>query len=156
MPWNDTAQLNYLNPEVREAVIQTILDVARKFPIIRFDAAMTLAKRHYHRLWFPEPGSGGDIPTRSDHGMTKEEFDRALPVEFWREVVDRAAVEAPDTLLLAEAFWLMEGYFVRTLGMHRVYNSAFMNLLRNEDNAKYRMVMKNTLEFDPEILKRFR
>jgi glycosidase len=155
MPWNDTAQLDYLNPEVREAVIQTILDVARKFPIIRFDAAMTLAKRHYHRLWFPEPGSGGDIPTRSDHGMTKEEFDRAMPVEFWREVVDRAAVEAPDTLLLAEAFWLMEGYFVRTLGMHRVYNSAFMNLLRNEDNAKYRTVMKNTLEFDPEILKRF-
>lgn len=155
MPWNDTAQLNYLNPQVREAVIQTILTVARKFPIIRFDAAMTLAKRHYHRLWFPEPGSGGDIPTRSDHGMSRDEFDRAMPVEFWREVVDRAAVEAPDTLLLAEAFWLMEGYFVRTLGMHRVYNSAFMNLLRNEDNAKYRMVMKNTLEFDPEILKRF-
>jgi glycosidase len=32
MPWNDTAQLNYLIPEVREAVIQTILHVARKFP----------------------------------------------------------------------------------------------------------------------------
>jgi len=45
MPWNDTAQLNYLNPEVREAVIQTILSVARKFPIIRFDAAMTLTKK---------------------------------------------------------------------------------------------------------------
>jgi len=78
-----------------------------------------------------------------------------MPIEFWREVVDRVALEAPDTLLLAEAFWLMEGYFVRTLGMHRVYNSAFMNLLRNEDNAKYRLVMKNTLEFDPEIMKRF-
>jgi glycosidase len=155
MPWNDTAQLNYLNPEVREAVIQTILDVARKFPIIRFDAAMTLAKRHYQRLWFPEPGSGGDIPSRAGLGLTKEQFDALMPVEFWREVVDRAAVEAPDTLLLAEAFWLMEGYFVRTLGMHRVYNSAFMNLLRNEDNAKYRQVMKNTIEFDPEILKRF-
>lgn len=154
MPWNDTAQLNYLNPEVREAVIQTILHVARKFPIIRFDAAMTLAKKHVQRLWFPEPGSGGAIPSRSDFGMTKEQFDNLMPVEFWREVVDRVAVEAPDTLLLAEAFWLMEGYFVRTLGMHRVYNSAFMNLLRNEDNAKYRVVMKNTLEFDPEILKR--
>ena len=64
-------------------------------------------------------------------------------------------VEAPDTLLLAEAFWLMEGYFVRTLGMHRVYNSAFMNMLRDEENAKYRTVIKNTLEFDPEILKRY-
>ena len=43
-PWNDTAQLNYLKAEVREGVIQTILHVARMFPIIRFDAAMTLAK----------------------------------------------------------------------------------------------------------------
>jgi len=56
---------------------------------------------------------------------------------------------------LAEAFWLMEGYFVRTLGMHRVYNSAFMNMLHTEDNANYRMTIKNVLEFSPEVLKRF-
>ena len=155
MPWNDTAQLNYLNPEVREAVIQTILHVARQFPIIRFDAAMTLAKKHFQRLWFPEPGGGGAIPTRAEHGLTKADFDAAMPAEFWREVVDRVAAEAPDTLLLAEAFWLLEGYFVRTLGMHRVYNSAFMHMLRDEDNAKYRSVIKNTLEFEPEVLKRY-
>ena len=155
MPWNDTAQLNYLNPEVRETVIQTILQVAKRFPIIRFDAAMTLAKKHYQRLWFPEPGTGGAIPTRAEFSMTKADFDKAFPMEFWREVVDRVAAEAPDTLLLAEAFWLMEGYFVRTLGMHRVYNSAFMNLLRDEDNAKYRILLKSTLEFDPDILKRY-
>jgi hypothetical protein len=155
MPWNDTAQLNYLLAEVREAVIQTILHVARKFPIIRFDAAMTLAKRHYHRLWFPEPGGGGDIPSRAEHGLTQAQFDQAFPEEFWRMVVDRVAQEAPDTLLLAEAFWLMEGYFVRTLGMHRVYNSAFMNMMRDEKNQEYRLVIKNTLEFDTEILKRY-
>jgi hypothetical protein len=155
MPWNDTAQLNFLKPEVREAVIQTILHVARNFPIIRFDAAMTLAKKHYQRLWFPEPGSGGAIPSRAEHGLTREAFNAAMPNEFWREVVDRVAAEVPDTLLLAEAFWLMEGYFVRTLGMHRVYNSAFMNMLRDEENANYRSVIKNTIEFDPEILKRY-
>jgi hypothetical protein len=49
----------------------------------------------------------------------------------------------------------MEGYFVRTLGMHRVYNSAFMNMLRDEENANYRSVIKNTLGFDPEVLKRY-
>ena len=154
-PWNDTAQLNYLLQEVREAVIQTILHVARQFPIIRFDAAMTLAKKHYQRLWFPQPGLGSGVPSRAEHGMTRESFDAAFPAEFWREVVDRVAVEAPDTLLLAEAFWLMEGYFVRTLGMHRVYNSAFMNMLKMEENAKYRQTIKNVLEFNPEILKRF-
>jgi glycosidase len=154
-PWNDTAQLDFTRADIREAVIQTILRVARDFPIIRFDAAMTLAKRHYQRLWFPEPGSGGAIPSRAERGLDRAEFDAVMPVEFWREVVDRVAREAPGTLLLAEAFWLMEGYFVRTLGMHRVYNSAFMIMLRDEDNAQYRLVVKNTLEFDPEILKRY-
>jgi len=154
-PWNDTAQLDYLNPAVREQVIQTILHVARLFPVIRFDAAMTLAKRHFHRLWFPGPGSSGAIPSRAEYGMSQAEFDKHMPHEFWREVVDRVAAEVPGTLLLAEAFWLMEGYFVRTLGMHRVYNSAFMVMLRDEDNAKYRSVIKNTLEFDPDIMKRY-
>ncbi|HRI87330.1 MAG TPA: alpha-amylase family glycosyl hydrolase, partial [Candidatus Hydrogenedentes bacterium] len=155
MPWNDTAQLNYLMPEVREAVIQTILHVARQFPIIRFDAAMTLAKKHFQRLWFPKLGDAGAIPSRAEFGMGRDDFDRAMPEEFWREVVDRVAREVPDTLLLAEAFWMMEGYFVRTLGMHRVYNSAFMNMLKMEQNANYRATVRNVLEFSPEILKRF-
>ncbi|HDD61119.1 MAG TPA: alpha-amylase [Chloroflexi bacterium] len=155
MPWNDTAQLDFLNPEVREAVIQNILHVAKKFPIIRFDAAMTLTKKHIQRLWFPEPGSGGAIPTRSEFGLNKTDFNRLMPKEFWLEVVDRVASEAPDTLLLAEAFWMMEGYFVRNLGMHRVYNSAFMHMLRDEDNKKYRGLIIKTLEYDPQILKRY-
>jgi glycosidase len=154
-PWNDTAQLNFLNPYVREAVIQMILHVSRLFPIIRFDAAMTLTRKHYQRLWFPEPGTGGAIPSRAEHGISHTDFLKAFPNEFWREVVDRINEENPDTLLLAEAFWLLEGFFVRTLGMHRVYNSAFMNMLRDEDNAKYRAVIRNTIEFDPKILKRF-
>ena len=154
-PWNDTAQLDYLNPAVREQVIQTILHVARLFPVIRFDAAMTLAKRHFQRLWFPNPGSSGAIPSRAEYGMTTAEFNEHMPHEFWREVVDRVAAEVPGTLLLAEAFWLMEGYFVRTLGMHRVYNSAFMHMMRDEENAKYRSVLKNTLEFEPDIMKRY-
>ncbi len=153
--WNDTAQLDYSKEHVREQVIQTILQVARQFPIIRFDAAMVLAKRHVQRLWFPLPGAGGSIPSRAENAMSQEEFDALMPHEFWRDVVDRVAVEVPGTLLLAEAFWLLEAYFVRTLGMHRVYNSAFMNMLRDEENAKYRSYLKKTIEFDPDVLKRY-
>lgn len=155
MPWNDTAQLNLLKEEVREALIDLIFRVANKFSIIRLDAAMTLTQKHYQRLWFPIPGTGGAIPSRSDFAMTQEEFLSHYPKEFWREVVDRFNQYKPNTLLLAEAFWLMEGYFVRTLGMHRVYNSAFMNMLKNEENSKYRELIKNTLKFNPQILKRY-
>ncbi len=155
MPWNDTAQLNLLLPEVRESLIQTIMHVARKTPIIRFDAAMTLAKKHFSRLWYPQPGHGGAIPSRSDYALSYEAFNKVFPEEFWREVVDRINTEMPHTLLLAEAFWLMEGYFVRSLGMHRVYNSAFMHMFMKEENDKYRDLITNTLEFNPEILKRY-
>lgn len=155
MPWNDTAQIDFLNPQAREEVMQKILHVARNFPIIRFDAAMVLAKKHIKRLWYPEPGKGGDIATRSEYALSAQEFESRIPQEFWREVVDRVAKEVPDTLLLAEAFWMMEGYFTRTLGMHRVYNSAFMNMLKKEENYKYRQTVKNTIEFDPQVLKRY-
>jgi len=155
MPWNDTAQIDFLKPEAREAVAERILHVAKSFPIIRFDAAMVLAKRHFRRLWYPEPGSGGDIASRAEHALSRRDFDQRLPEEFWRQVVDRCARETPDTLLLAEAFWMMEGYFVRTLGMHRVYNSAFMNMLKKEENGKFKETIKNTQEFDKRILKRF-
>jgi glycosidase len=156
MPWNDTAQLDYLRADVREAVIQTILEVARRSPIIRFDAAMTLATRHVRRLWYPPPGEGGGVPSRGRYGALDEAaFEAALPKEFWREVVDRVAAEVPDTLLLAEAFWMLEGYFVRSLGMHRVYNSAFMHMLRDQDNAGYQALMREVLQFDPRILQRY-
>lgn len=155
MPWNDTAQLNFLLPEVRQAMSDLIVATARRFRLIRFDAAMTLARKHFRRLWFPPPGGSAGVPSRSAFWMEDADFDRVFPREFWREVVDRIHAEVPDTLLIAEAFWLMESYFVRTLGMHRVYNSAFMHLLKQEENAKYRRILKDVLAFNPEILKRY-
>jgi hypothetical protein len=95
MPWNDTAQLNYLREDVRENVISTIIRIAKDFPIIRFDAAMTLAKRHYHRLWFPEPGKGGDIASRSERGMTRDEFNSFFP----KNSGERSLTELPLKLL---------------------------------------------------------
>ncbi len=155
MPWNDTAQLDYTRPDTREAVIQSLLDVARRFPIIRLDAAMTLARKHVQRLWYPPPGSGGAIPSRSDYGLTPEDFNARVPREFWVEVVERVAEKAPGTLLLAEAFWMMEGYFVKSLGMHRVYHSAFMHMLRDGQNTEFRAILHNILEYGPAILERY-
>ncbi|MCJ7710267.1 MAG: alpha-amylase family glycosyl hydrolase, partial [Chloroflexi bacterium] len=74
-PWNDTAQLDFSSAVVREQVIQTILAVARRFPVIRFDAAMVLARKHVQRLWWPLPGAGDGIPSRAEHAMRKAAFD---------------------------------------------------------------------------------
>ena len=154
MPWNDTAQLNYLNEETRTAVREVILDVAGKFDIIRLDAAMTLTKQHYKRLWFPYKGASKFIPTRGDNNMDKSEFDHLMPREFWIEVLEDIQEKEPNTLLIAEAFWLMEGFFIQHLGMDRVYNSAFMNLLRDEENKKFKQCIKDMIAIDPLFLER--
>ena len=116
---------------------------------------MTLARRHVQRLWYPPPGQGGAIPSRAAHGRTQAEFAALMPREFWVEVVERVAAEAPDTLLLAEAFWMMEEYFVRSLGMHRVYHSAFMHMLRDGDNAGFRRILRDMLAYSPAVLARY-
>lgn len=155
LPWNDTAQLDFTQAAVRRAVIDATVDVARRFPLIRLDAAMTLARKHVRRLWHPPPGEGGAVPSRAALALSQAEFDALMPGEFWRELVDEVAERAPGTMLLAEAFWLMEVYFVRSLGMNRVYNSAFMHMTMNEDNAGYRRYLKRFLEQAPQVLARF-
>ena len=156
MPWNDTAQLNYLDKEVRAQVIDTILSIVKRFPLIRFDAAMTLSSRQFQRLWYPLPDSKERcIPTREKSALSAKVFSRYMPREFWCEVIERVEKENPDTLLMAEAFWYMEGYFMKELGMHRVYNIAFMHSLRDEDNQNYQQMLKNALETNPEIVGRF-
>ncbi|MDK2981472.1 MAG: hypothetical protein PWQ55_1819 [Chloroflexota bacterium] len=155
MPWNDTAQLNYLNPDTRRAVLAEILRVARDFHVIRLDAAMTLVREHFKRLWFPEVGGEKFIPTRGGNTMSDAEFDRLMPREFWSEVIEAIQEETPQTVFIAEAFWLMEKYFINEIGMHRVYNSAFMHQLRDEDNAKFRSYLKEILQTNPAMLERF-
>jgi glycosidase len=154
LPWNDTAQLDLLEPATRRALVDEIVAVARRVPILRLDAAMVLARRHVQRLWYPPPGQGGAIPSRSGHGLSAREFDQRMPREFWLEVMDRVREEAPGTLMLAEAFWMMEAFFVRDLGMHRVYNSAFMHHLRDEENGRFRAAIQWALDNDPQVLAR--
>jgi glycosidase len=155
VPWNDTAQLDFLKPETRQAVIDQIVDVARRFPIVRFDAAMTLVKRHIQRLWYPKRGQPGFIYTRQDYRLSNQEFNRRLPREFWAEAVERLRAEAPESLLLAEAFWLLEGVFVHQLGLHRAYNSGFMHNLRAEDNVAFKQAIQEALVFDPRLLAQY-
>jgi len=155
LPWNDTAQVDFLHPEARRAVVDTVVAVARRFPVLRFDAAMTLVRQHVRRIWHPAPGEGGAVPSRAELALTDEEFDALMPGEFWREVVDAIAERAPGTMLLAEAFWLLEEAFVKRLGFHRVYNSAFMQLLAEGKDGEMRGLMEDVLRRDPAVLERY-
>ncbi|AFM11386.1 4-alpha-glucanotransferase [Turneriella parva] len=155
LPWNDTAQLDHTNPAVRHAIIDTAVALSQNFSIIRFDAAMTLTRDHYRRLWFPHADEAPAIASRSVYSLPQHEFDARMPAEFWAELVTAFRARSPDTLLVAEAFWMTEMYFVRALGMHRVYNSAFMHALRDEKNAEFEANLRDFRQNDADTLCRF-
>ena len=79
-----------------------------------------------------------------------------MPDEFWREVVDRVAAEVPGTLLLAEAFWL-HGRLLRPHARHapRVQQRLHEHAARRRERASTARYLKKTIEFDPDILKRY-
>lgn len=155
VPWNDTAQINFFNAKARQAVIASMAQAAKAFPIVRFDAAMVLVKSEAQRLWYPLHKSRQCVPGRQAFALTQAACDALMPREFWLEAVEALQKQSPGCMLMAEAFWMLERYFVRQLGLHRVYNSAFMKLLAQKNFSQYRRFIKESLAFDVNELGRF-
>jgi len=151
-PWNDTAQLDYSNPNTREKMIAEILRIARNFSLLRFDAAMLLTNQHIQRLWFPIDENQSHIPSRENKASKNAPNIEANRKEFWLELTETLNNKAPDTLLLAEAYWMLENYFAHTLGLHRVYNIQFMRLLAENNNQELVRSMKHLASRDLRFL----
>jgi len=154
MPWNDTAQLDLSKAKVRRALINQLKIIGRLFPIVRIDAAMLLTKYHFARLWYPRPFESSSVPSRYTATTEEKDFNKKFPKEFWKELTDEIKKSKSGILLFAETYWMTEWYFIKELGMNRVYNSAFMNMLLQEKNEDYHQIVKNILNDNPEILKR--
>ena len=62
----------------------TIVDVARRFPVIRSTRRWCCQGGTSGGCGGPNPGAGDGIPSRAEHAMSQAEFDARMPVEFWR------------------------------------------------------------------------
>ena len=102
------------------------------------------------------PGTGGGIPSRAEHAIAKARVRRG---GCRSSSGARSSTGSPPRSRTRSCWPRRSGCSRATScgpsGMHRVYNSAFMHMLRDEDGAGYRKVIKETIEFDPEILKRY-
>ncbi len=85
-PWPDVVQLNAFHPDLRQAAIGIMKDIAGQCDGIRVDLAMLFLNNTFERTWGWRVGS-------------------SPPTEFWREAIDAVRREYPGLLLLAEAYW---------------------------------------------------
>jgi hypothetical protein len=109
--WTDTAQLNYFNPETREAVLKRIEIVSQHCDGIRCDMAMLELNEIIQRVW----------------GWANKNPPFALPAEeFWKQAIQRV----PHLVYLAEAYWNTE-WTLQQLGFDFVYDKRLYDRLRS-------------------------
>jgi hypothetical protein len=110
-PWTDTAQINYFNPEARQAVIDTLEKIAGHCDGVRCDMAMLVLNGIFRRTW----------------GWTQENVASAGPAEeFWTEALQKV----PGLVYIAEAYWDTE-WTLQQLGFDFVYDKKLYDRLKN-------------------------
>ncbi|MCS6988481.1 MAG: alpha-amylase family glycosyl hydrolase [Chloroherpetonaceae bacterium] len=110
--WTDTLQLNYANPSLRKAMIQTLRTVAEKCDGVRCDMAMLELKSVFNRTWGWLAGE-----------MTEE---------FWIEAISQIKTFRSDFLFIAEAYWDTE-WTLQQMGFDFTYDKKLYDRLHRRD-----------------------
>ncbi len=124
-PWSDVAQLNYFNPDCRQAMIGVLKNIAQLCDGVRCDMAMLVTNEVFHRTWssllesWPTPAT-----------------------EFWQE----ATAAVPNTVWLAEVYWDME-WRMQQLGFDFTYDKRLYDRLREGSVASVRAHLGADVEY---------
>ena len=114
-PWTDVVQLDPMSPALRDAVVETLLDIADQCDGVRCDMAMLMLDDVFERTWRRPP----------------------LPEPYWREVTRRVRDKRPEFVFLAEAYWDREGDLVEQ-GIDYCYDKRLYDRLLGGDAASLR------------------
>ena len=87
--WADTAQVNAFSPELRQAALLTLLDIASQCDGVRCDMAMLMMNDVFARTWNSYVGT-------------------APRTEYWVDIIPKVKDQFPNFLFIAEVYWDME------------------------------------------------
>lgn len=91
--WQDTAQINFFQPEARDYLTETLLKISALCDGVRCDMAMLALNNVFQNTW------GGQL---KKFGFTKPEN------EFWKAAISEVRNIRPDFIFIAEAYWGLE------------------------------------------------
>ena len=112
-PWPDVAQLNAFDPGLRQATIDTLLDVAAQCDGLRCDMAMLMTTGIFTQTWGERAGSP--------------------PVEeYWHEIIPAVRARFPHLVFIAEVYWDME-WAMQQQGFDYCYDKRLYDRLVRDD-----------------------
>ncbi len=117
--WPDVLQLNAFQPGLRQAVIETLSDIAGQSDGVRCDMAMLLINAIFERTW---GNRAGQRPA----------------TDYWVDVITAIKKAHPDFLFMAEAYWDLE-WELQQQGFDYCYDKRLYDRLEHDTAESVRL-----------------
>lgn len=124
--WQDVAQLNYFNPDTREAMIDVLARVGSHADGVRCDMAMLVLNDVFERTW---------------RRVLRDRWPAPVS-EFW----PAATREVPGLLYLAEVYWDLE-WTLQQQGFHYTYDKRLLDRLHASSPDEIRAHLRADARF---------
>lgn len=124
--WTDTVQLDYRKHETRKAMVEELMSVAEFCDGVRCDMAMMVINEVFLGIW------GGAFESPDS--------------EFWPMAIAKVKSRYPDFLMVAEAYWGLDGK-LQEQGFNYTYDKYLYELLVHDDTTQIYSHLRSTLEF---------
>ncbi len=132
-PWPDVVQLNAFAPAMRAATARALSDIAGQCDGIRCDMAMLMINDIFAKTWGSKAG-----PQPAE--------------EFWPAVFGQLRTMHPETVLLAETYWDLEGELQRQ-GFSFCYDKRLYDRIVGQDAAAVRDHLRANLSYQSRLLR---
>jgi hypothetical protein len=117
--WPDVLQLNAFQPGLRQAVIDTVSNIAEQCDGIRCDMAMLMLNTVFERTWGTRAG--------------------AKPVnDYWTTVIPAVKKKYPEFKFIAEAYWDLE-WELQQQGFDHCYDKKLYDRMEHGDDENVRL-----------------
>ena len=132
-PWRDVAQLNAFHPALRQAAIETVLDIADQCDGMRCDMAMLMMNAIFERTWGTR---AGEKPAR----------------EYWSELIRAVRERYPNVLFMAEAYWDLE-WELQQQGFDYCYDKRLYDRIEHNSAEQVRLHLCADLGYQEKLVR---
>jgi len=131
--WPDVLQLNAFHPWLRQAVIETLADMAGRCDGIRCDMAMLLMNKIFERTWGARAGG-------------KPQSD------YWTTVIPAIKGKHPEFKFIAEAYWDLE-WELQQQGFNFCYDKRLYDRLEHDPAESVRLHLCGDLAYQDKLVR---
>lgn len=112
-PWIDTSQLNAFHPGLRQAAVDTLIDIGSQCDGVRCDMAMLMMNSIFAKIWGERAGA-------------------APATDYWNEIIPAVRQVHPQMLFMAEVYWNLE-HELQLQGFDYTYDKRIYDRLINHE-----------------------